>query len=330
MSYRTNIGFDLRAPDFASPAPAIYEATLEMIEYADQHGVEKVDFQEHHQVPDGYLPTPFLMGAAAGVRSKRIDIVLGAVLLPLHDPVKVAEQIAVGDLICDGRLKVVLAAGYNPLEFAAFGVSLHDRARRMDEGLDVILRALSGERFTYEGRPVFVRPLPARPLSEVVFVGGGVPASARRAARLGLGMWPMRNEIIPVYEEECRKLGREPGRIMTIATAVHVTEDPEKGWAEIGKNLLHVARSKASMSTDAAISSSPWHGVDSLAQLKERGMYDVLTPEQTVELAKTRPICVQPLMGGLDPEIGWRCLELFATRCVSQIKANAERALETA
>jgi alkanesulfonate monooxygenase SsuD/methylene tetrahydromethanopterin reductase-like flavin-dependent oxidoreductase (luciferase family) len=323
MGYRTNIGFDLRAPDFGAPAPVIYAATLDMIAYADRHGIEKVDFQEHHQVPDGYLPTPFLMGAAAGARTGRIDIVLGAVLLPLHDPVEVAEQIAVGDLISGGRLRVILAAGYNPREFEAFGVALSERARRMDEGLDVILRALSGERFSYQGRPVFVRPLPSRPLEEVVFVGGGVPASARRAARLGLGMWPMRNEVIPVYEEECRRLGREPGRIMTNATAVHVTEDPERGWAEIAPHLLHLARSKASMSTDAASSSSPWHGVDSIEQLKARGMYDVLTPEQTVELARTRPICVQPLMGGLDPEIGWRCLELFATRCVPQIQANA-------
>jgi alkanesulfonate monooxygenase SsuD/methylene tetrahydromethanopterin reductase-like flavin-dependent oxidoreductase (luciferase family) len=321
--YRTNIGFDMRAPDFGAPAPLLYEAALEMIAYADRHGIDKVDFQEHHQSDDGYLPTPFLMGVAAGARSSRIAIVLGAVLLPLHDPVQVAEQIAVGDLICGGRLRVVLGAGYNPAEFAAFGVSLTDRARRMDEGLEIILRALSGERFTHDGRPVFVRPLPARPVSEVVYVGGGVPASARRAARLGLGMWPMNPAITPIYIEECRRLGREPGPIMGMATAVHVTRDPDKGWAEIGPHLLHLARSKASWSTDEASSSSPWHGIDSLEQLKERGMYDVLTPEQTVELAKTRPICVQPLMGGLHPDIGWPCLELFANECVPKIKADA-------
>jgi alkanesulfonate monooxygenase SsuD/methylene tetrahydromethanopterin reductase-like flavin-dependent oxidoreductase (luciferase family) len=328
--YRTNMGFDMRAPDFGAPAPELYAAALEMISYGDEHGVDKVDFQEHHQSDDGYLPTPFLMGVAAGARTKRIDIVLGAVLLPLHDPVQVAEQIAVGDLISGGRLRVVLAAGYNPMEFAAFGVALADRARRMDEGLDVIVRALSGERFEYEGRPVFVRPLPARPVSEVVYVGGGVPASAKRAARLGLGMWPMRPDIAPIYEAECRKLGREPGKIMGMSTAVHVTEDPEKGWAEIAPHLLHLARSKASWSTSEASSSSPWHGINSIEQLKERGMYDVLTPEQTVELAKTRSVCVQPLMGGLHPDIGWKCLELFATRCVPQIKAYHAAALERA
>src|SRR5207249_1202904 len=151
----------------------------------------------HHGSDDGYLPTPFLMAAAAGACTKRIAIVLGAVILPLHDPVEVAEQIAVADLITGGRLHVVLAGGYSPKEFKAFNVSLGDRARRMDEGFEIILRALSGERFEHNGRPVFVRPLPMRPPQEVVFGGGGVAASARRAARFGLPIWPMNDSMIP-------------------------------------------------------------------------------------------------------------------------------------
>ena len=89
--FHTSIGFDMRAPDFGAPAPDIYAAA---------RGIDKVDFQEHHCSEDGYLPTPFLMGAAAAARTKRIGIVLGAVLLPLHDPVKIAEMIAVSDLMC--------------------------------------------------------------------------------------------------------------------------------------------------------------------------------------------------------------------------------------
>jgi alkanesulfonate monooxygenase SsuD/methylene tetrahydromethanopterin reductase-like flavin-dependent oxidoreductase (luciferase family) len=312
----------MRAPSFGASAPTLYAAALEMLSYADKHGIEKVDFQEHHQSDDGYLPTPFLMGAAAGACTKQMAIVLGAVLLPLHDPVEVAEQIAVGDLISGGRLRVVLGAGYNPAEFSAFGVSLHERGKLMDEGLEVITRALSGERFEYNGRPVFVRPLPTRPLEEVIYVGGGVPATARRAARFGLGMWPMNANIIPAYEQECRKLGRGPGKILfrVMPTAVYVTEDPDKGWAEIAPHLIHLALSKASWSTDEASSSSPWHGVNSIEQLRERRMYEVVTPEQCIELAKTRPVVVQPVMGGLHPDLGWKSLELFATKCVPKIK----------
>src|SRR5262249_37459378 len=145
--FHTSIGFDMRVPDFGAPPRQVYAAALEMIDYADKQGIDKVDFQEHHQSEDGYLPSPFLMGTAAAAGTKNIAIVLGAVILPYHDPVKVAEQIAVADLISGGRFYTVLAAGYSITEFAAFRVTLKDRARLMDEGFDLILRALSGERF---------------------------------------------------------------------------------------------------------------------------------------------------------------------------------------
>ncbi len=111
--FLTSVGFDMRVPDFGAPPSEVYNAALEMAVYADENGIDKVDYQEHHQSEDGYIPTPFLMASAAAARTKRIAIVLGAVILPLHDPVKVAEQIAVVDLISNGRVITVLAGGYS-------------------------------------------------------------------------------------------------------------------------------------------------------------------------------------------------------------------------
>ena len=104
-------------------------------------------------------------------------------ILPLHDPVKLAEQIAVLDLMSGGRLDVIFGAGYVAAEFAAFGVSMRDRGRLLDEGIDIILRALKGERFMAGGREVYVRPLPVQKPEDILLVGGGVDASAKRAAR---------------------------------------------------------------------------------------------------------------------------------------------------
>jgi alkanesulfonate monooxygenase SsuD/methylene tetrahydromethanopterin reductase-like flavin-dependent oxidoreductase (luciferase family) len=328
--FHTNLGFDMRAPDFGPPAPKVYATALEMIRYADEKGIDKVDFQEHHGSPDGYLPTPFMMGAAAGACTKRIAIVLGAVILPLHDPVEVAEQIAVCDLISGGRFYVTLAGGYSPKEFQAFGVSLADRGRRMDEGFDVILRALSGERFEYEGRPVFVRPLPSRPPQDIVLGGGGVPASARRAARHGLGLWPMNDSMIPAYEEECRKLGREPRQMARSYTSVYVTDDPDRGWSEVGRGLLHIVKSYASWSESADTSASPFHGMDSIEQLKSAGFISVVTPEQAIEIGRQGPIGMTPIMAGLDPELGWKSLELFVDKVLPAIKGAKAKALEGA
>jgi alkanesulfonate monooxygenase SsuD/methylene tetrahydromethanopterin reductase-like flavin-dependent oxidoreductase (luciferase family) len=319
--FHTGIGFDLRAPqEFGVTSRQIVGAALEMIDYADRHGIEKVDFQEHHQSEDGYVPCPFLPGVAAAARTSEIAIIMGAVILPFHDPVEVAEQIAVADLISNGRFYTVLAGGYSPTEFAAFGVSLKDRARIMEEGFDVILRALSGERFTYDGREVFVRPLPSRPPREIVYAGGGSPASARRAARFGLSMWPMNESIIPDYEAECERLGKQPGRLIRGSNSVYLTDDPERGWAELGPHLLQYMRSYAKWSSDPRTSTSPLHGLDTIEKIRAANVVKVVTPDQAIEIGRKGAIGLQPLIGGLHPDLGWKSLEMFVDKVLPQVR----------
>ncbi|HKT53114.1 MAG TPA: LLM class flavin-dependent oxidoreductase, partial [Caulobacteraceae bacterium] len=131
-----------------------------MSAYADEIGVNTISLMEHHGAEDNYLPQPFVLAGGIAARTRRCRVAVGAVQLPLHDPVHVAEKIAVLDLMSEGRARITLGAGRLADEFAAFGVSLKDRARLMDEGVEIILRALHGERFVLNGRPVFVRPLP--------------------------------------------------------------------------------------------------------------------------------------------------------------------------
>jgi alkanesulfonate monooxygenase SsuD/methylene tetrahydromethanopterin reductase-like flavin-dependent oxidoreductase (luciferase family) len=314
--FRTGIVFDMRAPDFGTPGPAMYDAAFQMIEYADVHGIGHVNFPEHHCSEDGYVPTPMLMGAAAAARTRRIGILVGALVLPLHDPVEVAEQIAVLDLISGGRAQVVLAAGYAEREFKAFRKSVHDRSKLMDQGLDIIVRALAGERFMDGDREVFVRPLPLSKPPKIL-VGGGVPATARRAARLGLGMWTLDQSIVPLYEAECRKLNKTPGLIVRPSTMVHVAEDPDAAWQQIAPHVIYTAQQYAAMSSSASSSSSPWHGLNSAEAVKASGIMQVVTPQECIALAaRSGPIKIHPLIGGLAPEIGWRSLELFATKVV--------------
>lgn len=318
--FHTSLGFDMRVPDFCVASPQqMYSEALEMIAYADKSGIDKVDFQEHHQSPDGYNPQPFMLACAAAARTHKIALVMGAVILPFHDPVLVAEQIAVGDLISGGRMYTILAAGYSPTEFAAFRVSLKDRARLMEEGFDIILRALSGERFMEKDREVFVRPLPSRDPREIVYAGGGSPAAAQRAARFGLSMWPMNDDIIQPYEEECRKLGKEPGRLMRGSRSVYITDDPDRGWNEVGPHVLHYVRSYAAWSESEA-SKSPLHGMDTLEKVRAAGLISVVTPDEAVDIGMNNAIVVQPLMAGLNPELGWKCLELYVNNVLPRIK----------
>jgi alkanesulfonate monooxygenase SsuD/methylene tetrahydromethanopterin reductase-like flavin-dependent oxidoreductase (luciferase family) len=312
MLFRTALMFDLRSADFGTPHTELYGAALDMIEFADARGIDNVMFAEHHASPDGYCPVPSLAAAAAGARTRSMMITICALILPLHDPVKIAETIAVTDLICGGRLHTVLGAGYAEHEFAAFRRSLRDRGQAMDNGLELITRALAGERFADGDRTVFVRPVPAR--FPHIYVGGGVPAAAVRAARFNLGFNPLRPELNALYQDECRKLGREPGPIFGRSVGVHCTDDVERGWKEIGDYVVFMADAYAAIG-------APLYRSSTLEEVRASGMVRVLTPDECVELARTRHVALMPLISGLPPHIGWRSLELFVDKAVPRIRA---------
>lgn len=318
---QSSVLFDMRAPAFGTPAPALYAAALDMAAFADEIGVARVNLMEHHGSDDGYLPTPFVMGGGVAARTKRCRISLGAVILPLHDPVKVAEEIAVLDQMSGGRLDVILGAGYVASEFAMFGASLRDRGRLLDEGIDIILRALHGERFKANGRDVFVRPLPVQPPEDILLVGGGVDASAKRAVRFGLGFSPLRSDLVEVYEAECRKLGREPRRTFRPSPPnnIHLAQDPERAWAQLMPHLKHVVGEYAKWAAQEPGSNSPFKGLLQDEQaLRQCGMFAVWTPAELIErtpslVAGGGSLSFMPLLGGLSPEIGWQSLKLLGT-----------------
>jgi alkanesulfonate monooxygenase SsuD/methylene tetrahydromethanopterin reductase-like flavin-dependent oxidoreductase (luciferase family) len=310
----------MRAPDLGTPTQELYSAAIDMAAYADKAGIDSINLMEHHASEDGYLPQPFLLASAMAGVTQRIRFMLGAVILPLHDPIDMAERIAVLDQISNGRFNVIFGAGYVASEFAMFGKSLKDRAKLMDEGIGAILKALDGESFDYQGRPVMVRPLPTKDPRDIVMVGGGVPASARRAARFDVGFGPMRGDIVDIYLAECEKHGRaprthyRPGGGMPLG--IHLCEDPEAGWKVLEPHALHVVTEYAKWAAqEGDASNSPFKGLDNAQALRASGLFVAMTPEQLVGMVAANPainmMSLQPLLGGLAPEEGWKSLKLL-------------------
>lgn len=316
--FRTALLFDMRAPAFGAGITELYRAALDMSAFGDAIGVDYVGLMEHHGAEDGYLPSPFVMGGGVAARTHNCRISLGAVLLPLHDPVKIAEHIAVLDQMSGGRLEVIFGAGYVPSEFARFRVSMRDRGKLLDQGIDIIQRALRGERFEADGREIFVRPLPVQQPEELLMAGGSVEASARRAARFDIGFAPMVPHLLPLYEAECRKLGRRPRdyHAPAIPVAIHLATDIDRGWLAVKAHALHVATTYAKWAEEEQNSNSPFKGLLEEEALRASGMFAVWTPEQllaTAREAENVTLGFMPLLGGLDPAIGWNSLKLLET-----------------
>jgi len=315
------IRLDMRAPGASGEdLAALYGAAVEMAVWAEANGGLAVVVSEHHASPDGYLPSPLVLAAAIAARTTTIPITVAALLVPLHDPVRLAEDMAVLDIVSRGRVSYVAGLGYRPEEYSMFGRSMRTRGRRMDECLEVLRSAWTGEPFTYDGRTVHVTPRPVTAGGPMLMYGGGSVAAARRAARFGLPLFAQvaTPGLEDAYREECERLGREPGMCIVpepgSPTTIFVADDVDDGWRRYGPHMLHDARAYAAWLEDSDAASKST--ATTVAALRaEHGAYRVLTPEEAVDHVRAHgALALQPLCGGCPPADAWASLELVGER----------------
>ncbi|MFD0022546.1 LLM class flavin-dependent oxidoreductase [Streptomyces sp. NPDC058382] len=312
----TVVRFNLVEPD-ATPASlsARYRAALDMAAYADEHGIDTVQTEEHHGAANSWLPSPFVLAGAVFGATGRIAVTVSAIIGPLHDPLRLAEDIAVLDLLSAGRLVTVAGIGYRPEEYERAGVEWGRRGRLQDELLETLLRAWTGEPFEFRGRRVTVTPRPSTRPHPLLLVGGSSRAAARRAARLGLPLFPSAHlpELEAYYHEQRAEHGTEGFCMMPAARTplLHVSEDPDRAWDEYGEHFLHEARTYASWQSKD-IRSAVRSAATTVAELRAEGVYRIVTPQECAELAgRSDSLVLHPLCGGMPVEEGWRSLRLF-------------------
>ncbi|BBZ52022.1 LLM class flavin-dependent oxidoreductase [Mycobacterium heidelbergense] len=307
--------FDMRAPSWGAPPAALYAAVPEMCGWAEDHGGIAGVFCEHHGSEDGYLPSPFLLASAVASRTQRLALSL-ILILPFYEPVRLAEDMAVLDLISGGRASYILALGYRPEEFEHFGLALRDRGRLADEKLALLRRLLAGETVVEDGRRIMVTPRPRTAGGPGLTWGGGSVAAARRAGRYGLGL--LANANVPgmseAYEAACREHGHQPGPTLLPdrghPSVVFVADDVERAWSELGEYLLHDARTYAEWNPGNQISAGFSH-VETVAELREAAASHVIisVPEAISRVRAGQVLNLAPLCGGLPPDVAWPYLE---------------------
>jgi alkanesulfonate monooxygenase SsuD/methylene tetrahydromethanopterin reductase-like flavin-dependent oxidoreductase (luciferase family) len=320
--------YDLRSPAWAATQPPdLYRVCLEQCAWADANGVgDIVSLSEHHGIDDGYLPAPFTMAAAVAGVTKRLPITIAAALIPLHDPVRLAEQIAVLDLLSGGRVSFVAGTGYARKEFEMAGIPYKQRAPMLEEFIDVMRRAWTGEEFEWQGRTIRVSPTPMTKPHPLIMGGGSGPMAARRAARMRLPFFPGIGDpaLKEAYEDECKKVGFEYGFCVLPHGPgfVHVAEDPDSAWAEIERYAWYEADTYRSWQegTRAEVLTSAANP----AELRREGIYRVVTPDECValagELGPQGVIVLHPLLCGMPAELSWSSLRLFKDEVLPQIR----------
>jgi len=309
--------FDCRNPGFAGVGNAErYRALLDMCEWADRCGALFVILSEHHGADDDYLPSPLVMAAAIAARTRKLRIGINALIAPFHDPLRLAEDVAVVDLLSGGRLDLTLAGGYVRDEFDMFGVDLAERPARVREAVATLRAAWTGEPFEFRGRRVRVRPRPAQPGGPKILLGGSSEAAARRAARIADGFIPSMPACWQFYRDECLKLGKpDPGAgMLGQGDAVVLAEDPEAAWRELGPYFLHETNAYGAWQAAANVAAT-YRPKGSLEELRAGSQYRILTPDDyAAELAAPSAVAfalLHPMVGGIPPELAWRHLRLF-------------------
>ncbi len=313
-----SIRFDMRAPAFGASRSSLYAAAIEMSAWAEKHDCLSVVLCEHHGVEDGYLPVPLILASAIAARTERLRLLL-TVVLPLYDPVRLAEEISVLDTISGGRVSYVFGLGYRAEEYEHFGVDMAIRGRVADEKLALLRRLLDGESVVVGGRRIKVTPEPGSPGGPLLMWGGGSLAAARRAGRYGLGY--LAQGDVPgsqeAYEAASRRHGHVPQGALLPArdtpTVCFVADDVEGAWSELGPYLLHDARSYAEWNSDNRTSAGIAQ-VGTIDELRaESRSHRIFTPDEAVRFVRGGGmLTLAPLCGGLPPEMAWPYLRRVA------------------
>jgi len=236
---RFGVCYDFRnPPDSGVTDRALYAEVLEQVRWLDEIGADLVWFTEHHFVDDGYLPSWTPVAGAMAAVTDRVRFGTDICLLPFNHPVRLAEDLAVLDNLSGGRVELGVGMGYAPHEFRGFGLPVSRRVSLMDEGIEVLQRCFTGERFSYRGKryqleDVVITPGYVQEGGPPLWIAAMSEAGAVRAARYGTNFLPqgMRGRSFDPWVDALRADGRNPAdHRVGIIRSVLVTDDRDTDW----------------------------------------------------------------------------------------------------
>jgi len=279
--------FNLMSQNRADETPAeILGMTVEMVRLAEQLGFDGAWFAEHHFTSHSVCPSPLMMTAHCAAVTRRLRLGPAVVVLPLHHPLRVVQELGMLQALTGGRIQLGLGTGHQPHEFRTYGIPMAERSAILEEGWDIIERGLTTGRVGYDGHHYTIpdAPIAAFPgQMPPLFLAGGEPKLLQRTARAGGSLFisqghrraaaalPMRDKILAAL----RAGGLADSALkLAIQRYVFVTDDPaEKRQAAEG--MLRFIRTTLSLRDQdpprdgAFMRSIPFEGEPSIEWLLE-------------------------------------------------------------
>jgi len=288
-----------------------YESFIEYVIDADRLGFKQLFMVEHHFTGHGQVSASMTVLAYLAARTRNIRLGTAVVVLPWHNPVLVAEQVATLDLLTGGRVDFGVGKGYRQAEFDGFCIPMEEATERFDEAMEVIRKAWTSQgRFSHHGKRwrydnIVVEPEPMQRPHPPLWLAAGSPDSVRRAARDGynllLDQLAQTDQIvrrIALFREECERIGRtyDPCMVATARALQMIHGESERAAAyETRKRVLGVigdlARDKLADRVEddtAPLLGTPDEVIARLKQLEAGGATNILLVDPNASLANLR------------------------------------------
>jgi alkanesulfonate monooxygenase SsuD/methylene tetrahydromethanopterin reductase-like flavin-dependent oxidoreductase (luciferase family) len=303
-----------------------YESFIEYVVEADRLGFAQLFMVEHHFTGQGQVSASMTVLAYLAARTRNIRLGTAVVVLPWHNPVLIAEQVATLDLLTGGRVDFGVGKGYRKSEFDGFCIPMAEATERFDEAMEIIRKAWTTEgRFSHHGKRwrydnIVVEPEPLQRPHPPLWLAAGSHDSIRRAAREGynllldqLAQVDQIVERIAIFREECKRVGRsyDPAMVATARPLQMIHHESERAQAlETRKRVLatigDLARDKLPDRIEddtASLLGMPDEVIARLKELEAGGATNILLVDPNASVANLRAFAreVMPAFRSTQP-----------------------------
>ena len=252
---RFGIYAEMQCPDDKSHE-TVYQEVFRQVVYADQLGFDAYSIIEHHFFQNfGISANPLAFFSAVAQKTERIRFRTALHTLPFHNPLRLAGEIAVADILTGGRLECGIGRGHAWL-FGPLNVPLEESRPRFDEALEILIKAWTEERFSHKGtfwnfEDVAVVPKPIQKPHPKLFTGGTSDITYQMAGERGWGIfvppllpWAVLEGPLDIYKEACDKAGNKPD--VLYLRPVYLGDDDAQIRREVEQAVLNFLKFNAS------------------------------------------------------------------------------------